>query len=131
MNAMHDVHVPEPISNRLLLSLCPKTLERLRPDLELVPLRRGQVIDRVDGKIENLHFVNRGLVSLVKTMHDHNKRLRRLATTLGSGLIDLVEVFRDRDDCFEDLVHFKTEKRVDKAAAIAMALWKAGIVRKR
>ena len=60
MNAMHDVHVPEPISNRLLLSLCPKTLERLRPDLELVPLRRGQVIDRV----------NRGLVSLVKTMRD-------------------------------------------------------------
>lgn len=69
--------------------------------------------------------------TLVTAMHDHNKRLRRLATTLGSGLIDLAEVFRDRDDCFQDLVHFKLEKRVDKAAAIAMALWKAGIVRKR
>jgi len=63
--------------------------------------------------------------TLVTAMHGHNQRLRRLATTLGSGLIDLAEVFRDRDDCFEDLVHFKLEKRVDKAAAIAMALWKA------
>ena len=67
---MHDIHIPEPIANRLLLSLRPETLERLRPDLELVPLQRGQVIDHVDGKIENLHFVNRGLVSLVKTMSD-------------------------------------------------------------
>ena len=67
---MHDTHIPEPIANRLLLSLRPETLERLRPDLELMSLKRGQVIDHVDGKIENLHFINRGLVSLVKTMRD-------------------------------------------------------------
>jgi len=67
---MHDIHTHEPIANRLLLSLSPETLGRLRPNLEIEPLQRGQVIDRVDGKIENLHFVNRGLVSLVKTMRD-------------------------------------------------------------
>lgn len=70
MNAVHDIHAREPIANRLLLSLPPETLARLRPELEIVALQRGQTIDRVDGKIENLHFVNRGLVSLVKTMRD-------------------------------------------------------------
>ncbi len=58
------------LANRLLLSLPPATLRRLRPALELVETVRGQVIDRVDGAVTHLYFVNRGIVSLVKTMKD-------------------------------------------------------------
>ncbi|HTZ80960.1 MAG TPA: Crp/Fnr family transcriptional regulator [Stellaceae bacterium] len=58
------------IANRLLLSLSPSTLRRLAPALEPMHMKRGQVIDHVDGPIKHLYFVNRGVVSLVKTMRD-------------------------------------------------------------
>ena len=60
----------EPIRNRLLRALPSSTLERLRPALFPISMARGDAIDHVDGAIENLYFVNRGFVSLVKTMHD-------------------------------------------------------------
>jgi len=58
------------IANRLLLSLSPATLRRLAPALEPVHTTQGQIIDRVDGPIKYLYFMNRGMVSLVKTMND-------------------------------------------------------------
>ncbi len=58
------------IANRILLSLPKGALKRLRPALEPVPTARGQVIDRLDGAITHLYFVNCGLISLVKTMKD-------------------------------------------------------------
>ncbi len=60
----------EPVRNRLLRALPPASLERLRPSLSPVRMARGQAIERADGPIENLYFVNSGFVSLVKTMHD-------------------------------------------------------------
>ncbi len=59
-----------PITNRLLRSLPPATLKRILRVLEPVNTVRWQIIDRVDGPIEYLYFVNRGLVSFVKTMQD-------------------------------------------------------------
>jgi CRP-like cAMP-binding protein len=56
--------------NRLLRALPSATLDRLRPALTPIAMSRGEAIDRVDGPIENLYFVNRGFVSLIKTMHD-------------------------------------------------------------
>jgi CRP-like cAMP-binding protein len=44
--------------------------QRLEPDLERVDLKQGQVIFRVDAPIVHLHFVEQGLISLVKTMQD-------------------------------------------------------------
>jgi CRP-like cAMP-binding protein len=58
------------IANRILLSLPPATLERLLPALSRMDTLRGQIIDHVDRPIQHVHFVNRGLVSFVKTMHD-------------------------------------------------------------
>ena len=58
------------IANRLLLALPQATLQRMASALEPVELTRGQVIDHVDAYIEHLYFVNRGIISLVKTMHD-------------------------------------------------------------
>jgi CRP-like cAMP-binding protein len=58
------------VHNRLLLALPGATLERLWPALLQVNLERGQPIGRVNGPIEHVYFVDRGLVSVVKTMSD-------------------------------------------------------------
>lgn len=58
------------ITNKLLLSLPAETLDRLRPALVSANMLYGQVLGHLDGSIEYLYFVNRGLVSLVKTMQD-------------------------------------------------------------
>jgi CRP-like cAMP-binding protein len=62
--------VEEDIANRILLCLPQASLKRLRPSLEFRVLKKGEVIDRLDKPIEYLHFVNRGLISFVKTMQD-------------------------------------------------------------
>jgi CRP-like cAMP-binding protein len=58
------------ITNRILLSLPLAALKRMLPALELVNMARGQVLGGTEKPITHLHFVNRGLVSLVKTMRD-------------------------------------------------------------
>ncbi len=58
------------VHNRLLSAMPSASFERLLPELDRVSLRRGATIDRVDGPIEHLFFVNRGFVSVVKTMRD-------------------------------------------------------------
>ncbi len=67
---MHGTLTRDDVTNRLLLSLPSHSLARLLAEVTPVSLTRGQVIDHVDGKIAYLHFVNRGLISLVKTMRD-------------------------------------------------------------
>jgi len=58
------------IRNRILCALPHLTLTRILPDLEPVNMLRGQIIDQIDRSIDYLYFVDRGLVSFVKTMHD-------------------------------------------------------------
>jgi len=58
------------IANQLLLSLPEASLARLGPRLEAFELKRGEVLVQVDMPIKYMYFVNRGLVSLVKTMRD-------------------------------------------------------------
>jgi CRP-like cAMP-binding protein len=56
--------------NRILSSLPHTTLKRIQPELVPITTVRGQVIDQADRPITYLYFVNRGLVSFVKTMQD-------------------------------------------------------------
>jgi CRP-like cAMP-binding protein len=58
------------LANRILLALPRATLQRITPHLQPVALQRGQVIYHPGSQIEKLYFVNRGLVSLVRTMRD-------------------------------------------------------------
>jgi CRP-like cAMP-binding protein len=58
------------LANRMLLALPGENLERLRSGLRLVELRRRQVIYAAGAPAKNVYFVNRGLVSLVKSMAD-------------------------------------------------------------
>ncbi len=79
------------IANRLLLSLPPATLERLSPNLALLETVRGEVIDYVGQSIKYVHFIDRGLVSLVKTMHDG--RTVEIKAIGIEGLVDPLALF--------------------------------------
>jgi len=57
-------------ANRFVLVLPSSEFEQVRPSLEHVELARGQTIYREDGPVDYLYFVNRGLISLIKTMRD-------------------------------------------------------------
>ena len=64
------LHERRGINNRLLLALPPATLDRILKVSEPVSLVRGQRIDRADQPIKHIHFINRGLVCIVKTLED-------------------------------------------------------------
>jgi CRP-like cAMP-binding protein len=58
------------IANRLLRALSPLTMNRLRPHLETADLPHGHVLSKAGSPVEYAYFVNRGMVSMVKTMLD-------------------------------------------------------------
>lgn len=58
------------LANRILLALPRATFERISGRLEPVTLQRGRMIYKPDARFEKLYLVNRGLVSLVRTMKD-------------------------------------------------------------
>ncbi|MBS0360154.1 MAG: Crp/Fnr family transcriptional regulator [Proteobacteria bacterium] len=60
----------EPLHNRLLRTLKPNELDRLAGAFEFEALSAGQVIDRMNSPVRYVHFVNRGFVSMIKTMRD-------------------------------------------------------------
>jgi CRP-like cAMP-binding protein len=68
--ALNKIAEDHGIANRILSSLPHATLKRILPVLEPINTVSGQIIDQADRPIEYLYFVNRGLVSLVKTMQD-------------------------------------------------------------
>lgn len=70
ITALNEAAADHGIFNHVLTSLPHATLKRILPDLESVNIVEGQVIDQVDRPIEYIYFVNRGLISLVKTMQD-------------------------------------------------------------
>ena len=67
-----NARLVEPLgfTNRILLALPHASLERIKPFLEPLIMEKGQLIDRMNGPIKHMYFVNRGLVSVVKTMRD-------------------------------------------------------------
>lgn len=90
------------INNRLLKSLPPATLDRLRPSLELVNAPNGQVIDHIDRPIDELYFMNRGLVSVVKTMQDG--RTVEVGAVGIEGVTDPNSLFGSGDAALETIV---------------------------
>ena len=64
------LHESNGINNRLLLALPPATLDRILRVSEPVSLVRGQRIDCADQPIKHIHFINRGLVCIAKTLED-------------------------------------------------------------
>src|SRR3974390_2721582 len=67
---MMPTHNRSDITNRLLLALPPRTLNRMRGCLEPVSLTRGQVIAHADQPLKHVYLINRGMACVVKTMKD-------------------------------------------------------------
>lgn len=54
----------------MLLALPPASLRVLKPLLTPVNLERGQLLAQIDAPLRDVYFVNKGIVSVVKTMTD-------------------------------------------------------------
>ena len=76
------------VANRFLRALPLTSLERLEPHLEPVTLSPGTNIFRVGAPVRRVTFINRGFVSIVKTMKDG--RTVEIGT---NGKHDVVGVF--------------------------------------
>jgi CRP-like cAMP-binding protein len=67
---MSPTSIDHHLTNRMLKALLSTGLEAIRDHLEPVDLPRRSVLLRVGTPVDHLYFVNRGLVSCVKTMED-------------------------------------------------------------
>jgi len=67
---MSGLGADEKVSNRILNALPAATLARLRPQLTREALPAARVLSRVGEPVRKLHFIERGIASLIQTMHD-------------------------------------------------------------
>jgi CRP-like cAMP-binding protein len=61
-----------PLSNRLLLSLPPRDLKQLAPNLEFIRCEPEQMLLDIDGLLDHLFFPNSGIISAVAVYADGN-----------------------------------------------------------
>jgi CRP-like cAMP-binding protein len=59
-----------PLSNRLLLSLPPRNLKQLMPNLEFIRCESEQILLDVDAPLDHLYFPNSGVISVVAVYAD-------------------------------------------------------------
>lgn len=79
--------------NRLLACLPHDTLDRLRPDLETVPIRVGEVLHRVGKTVEHVYFPHSGMGSIVTLLR---RGMNVEAATIGNeGLLGVAYVLGD------------------------------------
>jgi len=58
------------VANLILCSLADAALEELWPRLHLLELSRGRSVFAAGAPLEHVYFINRGLISLIRTMRD-------------------------------------------------------------
>jgi CRP-like cAMP-binding protein len=61
-----------PSSNRLLLSLPPRNLKQLEPNLQFIRCQRQQILLDVDASLDHVFFPNSGVISIVAVYADGN-----------------------------------------------------------
>ncbi|SUS03362.1 conserved hypothetical protein [uncultured Defluviicoccus sp.] len=89
----------EEMANRLLLG-AGQALSLVRP--ELVRLRKGEPLYHADDPIRHVYFVNRGLVSLVKSMRDG--RTVEVAAVGAEGVVGVSALFDVETSTFETMM---------------------------
>src|SRR5262249_25776953 len=62
----------DPFSNRLLLSLPPRNLKQLVPNLEFIRCQKEQILLDVDAPLDHVFFPNSGVISVVAVYADGN-----------------------------------------------------------
>ncbi len=86
----HRVFESVPVSNGLLISLCEEDWARLEPDLHKVELQLNQAVQVVGEPLEEVFFVEKGIISLVVTLLDGEQVEAGLAGPEGMVGIPLV-----------------------------------------
>ena len=110
----------ERITNLFLRSLSERSLRTLRPQLHPAVLPHGRILERVDGEIDDLYFVDRGLVSLVKTMCDG--RAIEVGAVGIEGLTDATALFGVETAVLEAIVQIPGEAwRIGRKALLEAA----------
>jgi CRP-like cAMP-binding protein len=99
--------------NRLLRALVHARLESIWPHLEPVNLRQHQVLFRAGAPIDHLYFIDRGLVSRVKTMEDG--RVVEIGAVGKEGIVGLFAIHGIRGAMWEYAVRIPgTAFRIDR-----------------
>lgn len=100
-------HQEDHIENRILLSLSPESLQRLKPHLRRVELVQRAILHGADTPTEHLYFINRGLVTLVKTMHDG--RTVEVASVGTEGLVGAFSLYGVEPPIWDAVVQLSGE----------------------
>jgi len=87
MNAYPISGSPSPRQNHLLAALRTAEYERLRPDLEHVPMPLGEVLYESGGQLEHVYFPTTSVVSLLYVMKDGESA--EIAIAGNEGLVGL------------------------------------------
>jgi CRP-like cAMP-binding protein len=90
-------------TNRLLLALPRPTYDRLLARFQAVELDRQQVLHNINRPISNVYFVEQGLVSLVKPMHDG--RAMEIGAVGIEGMVGANTVLGIRNAVLDCIVH--------------------------
>jgi CRP-like cAMP-binding protein len=83
-----------PPTNRLLLSLPPRNLKQLEPNLEFIRCQRQQILLDVDTSLDHVFFPNSGVISVVAVYADGN--VIEMATIGREGFAGVQAVFGAR-----------------------------------
>ena len=90
------------VNNRLLLSLPQDVLAEITPDLEPTALQTGETIYAFNSIISRVYFVDRGLISLVKTMEDG--RVTEIGVVGIEGMAGINCIFNSDNAAFDTVV---------------------------
>jgi CRP-like cAMP-binding protein len=115
--------------NRFLQSLTSADFERLRSNLEPIELVQGQPIYREDGPIDYLYFVDRGMISLVKTMKDG--RTVEVSAVGIEGVLGWNAALGMKGALFDAVVQVPGAARRIDSAALRQAVEKSDTLRGR
>lgn len=99
----------EIFSNALLNAMSEKILARLGPKLMGVTIPRGTILHTLDEPIQHVHFVTRGLVSLVKTMRDG--RTVEIGAIGRNGVTGVNALFGIKTALFESIMQIPGDAR--------------------
>lgn len=61
---------PRPLKNKVLTALSPETYERVSEHLEPITLEQGTVLHEMEERIDQVFFINNGLISLLSLLSD-------------------------------------------------------------
>jgi CRP-like cAMP-binding protein len=81
----------DPLANRLLLSLPPRNLKQVAPNLEFIRCQRHQMLLDIDASLDHVFFPNSGVISVVAVYADGN--VIEMATIGREGFVGVQAIF--------------------------------------